>query len=182
MEHPENPWQTLSSRDIYENHWILLRENKVINPGGGHNDYGVVHFKNTALGIIPLDENDNTWLVGQHRYPLDIYSWEIPMGGGDTGQDDLTSAQRELQEETGITAGSWERIIEIHTSNSVTDEKGVGYIARELHFGEPDTEETEELTVRKLPFSEALDMVMNNEITDSLSVAAILKAARLMGY
>lgn len=147
----------------------------MLNPAGGLGIYGVVHFKNTAIGIVPLDEEGCTWLVGQYRYTLERYSWEIPEGGGALGTDMLESAQRELLEETGITARVWTPLLEIHTSNSVTDEYGVAYLARELEFGEASPEETEQLQVRRLPFEEAVGMVLRGEITDSLSMVAILK-------
>jgi 8-oxo-dGTP pyrophosphatase MutT (NUDIX family) len=170
-----NPWITLSSQKIYENPWISLTEHKVINPGGGNGIYGEVHFKNLAIGIITLDKDNNTWLVGQYRYPLKQYSWEIPEGGGLLDDDPLLSAKRELLEETGIKADEWIEIQKIHLSNSVSDELGIIYLARQLSFGESSPEECEDLIVRKLPFETAYQMVLNGEITDSLSVAAILK-------
>ena len=165
----------------YENQWIRVEEHKVINPSGRPGIYGKVHFKNKALGIIPVDEALNTWLVGQYRYPLDEYSWEIPEGGGLVGIDRLESAKRELKEETGIEAERWEEILRIHTSNSVTDEEGFIYLARNLTFGDTEFEETEKLDVKKIPLREAIRMVMKNEITDSLSLAGLLKAGRLLG-
>ncbi len=170
-----NPWQTLCETKIYENPWISLTEYKVINPGGGEGIYGKVHFKNLAIGIIVLDEDHNTWLVGQYRFPLNQYSWEIPEGGGHLGEDPLKSAQRELLEETGITAGSWMEIQRMHLSNSVSDELSIIYLARDLTFGESNPEETEELTIQKIPFNAAYNMVIKGEITDSISVSAILK-------
>lgn len=180
MEKTKNPWQKLSGKFIYENPWIRLEEDQVINPSGGRGIYGKVHFKNKAIGIIPLDEDNNTWLVGQYRYALDEYSWEIPMGGGPVEQDVLASAQRELKEETGLTAHRWTQIMRIHTSNSVTDEEGFIFLAQELTEGKTAFEETEDLTLQKLPLGDALDMVMQGKITDSLSIAGILKAARLL--
>ncbi len=170
-----SPWQTLSGTRIYENPWITLTEYPVINPGGGHGIYGKVHFKNLAIGVIPIDEEGNTWLVGQYRYPLGAYSWEIPEGGGPLTEDPLESAKRELREETGLTATSWTEIQRLHLSNSVSDELAIIYLAKGLSYGTAEPEETEDLTVRKLPFREAYTMVINGEITDSLSVAAILR-------
>ncbi len=175
-----NPWKKISGKKIYDNPWITLNEDQVINPGGGENIYGKVHFKNFAVGIIPLDENNNTWLVGQWRYSLNAYSWEIPMGGGPIDVDLLQSAQRELKEETGLTAQSWELFLKMHTSNSVTDEVGYAFVARDLKQGETAFEETEDLDIKKLPFAQAVDMVMSGSITDSLSMIAILKLARLI--
>ncbi len=181
MKNYKNPWVILDTHSIYENAWISIKEDQVLNPTGKPGIYGVVHFKNKALGIIPLDEQGNTWLVGQYRYPLDEYSWEIPMGGGVIGVDILDSAKRELKEETGLSAKKWTNIARIHTSNSVTDEEGFVFLAEDLTEGETEFEETEDLQIRKLALSEALSMVMNGEITDSLSVAGILKVARLRG-
>ncbi|MEM7258135.1 MAG: NUDIX hydrolase [Pseudomonadota bacterium] len=170
-----NPWKTIESEQIYDNPWIHVREDKVVNPGGGEGIYGVVHFKNTAIGIIPLDDEQNTWIVGQHRYPLDEYSWEIPMGGAPAGTTPLEGGMRELREETGISAARWHELMKIHTSNSVTDEIGYVFVATDLSFGEWAPEESEELIVRRIPFVDAVDMVLNNSITDGISIAAILR-------
>jgi 8-oxo-dGTP pyrophosphatase MutT (NUDIX family) len=175
-----NPWKTYSSKEIYSNPWITLTEHDVTNPGGGKSIYGKVHYKNLALGIIPLDEELNTWLVGQYRYTLDEYSWEIPMGGGPEGMDKLESAKRELKEETGISADKWTEIIKIHTSNSVTDEVGYAYLAEGLTEGQTSFEETEELEIKKLPLEDAIKMCDAGTITDSLSVAALYKLDRLL--
>ncbi|MFK7807358.1 MAG: NUDIX domain-containing protein [Saprospiraceae bacterium] len=171
----ENPWTTLSEKIVYDNPWISVSHREVLNPSGGKGIYGLIHFKNLAIGIVPLDEEYNTWLVGQYRYTLNAYSWEIPEGGGPLGTSVLESAQRELKEETGIIASKWTKISDLHTSNSVTDEAGEVYVAQGLTFTEAEPEETEDLIVRKLPFSEALEMVMNGEITDALAMLGILK-------
>lgn len=175
MNEQKNPWTILSEKRIYDNKWIGLTEYDVLNPGGGRGIYGKVFFKNLAIGIIPLDEEMNTWLVGQYRFPLDKYSWEIPEGGGDFSLPALESAQRELLEETGLVAKEWTPIQEMHLSNSVTDEKAIIFMARQLEQRDPAPEETEQLVIRKLPFEEAYRMVEQGEITDSMSVAAILK-------
>ncbi|MEO9483381.1 MAG: NUDIX hydrolase [Ekhidna sp.] len=177
----ENPWITHSSKEIYANPWIKLTEHDVTNPGGGKGIYGKVHYKNWALGIIPLDEDQNTWLVGQYRYTLEEYSWEIPMGGGLLEVPKLESAKRELKEETGLTAERWTEICSIHTSNSVTDETGFAYLAEGLTHGDTAFEESEDLKIKKLPFQEALMMCDRGEITDSLSVAAIYRLSRILG-
>lgn len=179
MQH-KNPWITHSSKEIYSNPWIQLTEHDVTNPGGGKSLYGKVHYKNWALGIIPLDEDMNTWLVGQYRYTLNEYSWEIPMGGGPLDIPKLTSAQRELKEETGLAAKKWTEICKIHTSNSVTDEVGFAYLAQDLTLGTTEFEETEDLQIKKLPFEEAIMMCDRGEITDSLSVASIYRLARML--
>ena len=176
----DNPWKILSERPVYDNKWIGVTEFDVINPSGGKGIYGVVHFKSLAIGVVPLDEELNTWLVGQYRFPLKQYSWEIPEGGGDPAVPPVASAQRELLEETGLVAKEWTPIMEMHLSNSVSDEKAILFLARQLEQREPEPEETEQLVVRKLPFEEAYRMVMSGEITDSMSVAAILKVKILL--
>lgn len=175
----ENPWKTKKIKPIYENPWIKIEEHDVINPSGNNGIYGKVCFKNKAIGIIPMDENGNTWLVGQHRYALNEYSWEIPMGGSLNDQDILLGAQRELKEETGFSAEKWTLIMRIHTSNSVTDEEGFVFLAEKLTPGETEFEETEKIIVLKLPFKEAIQKVMDGEITDSISIAGLLKVAKL---
>lgn len=181
MKSQENPWKTLSSTTVYDNPWISIHHEEVITPGGKPGIYGKAHFKNIAIGIIPIDGNDYTWLVGQFRYPLNAYSWEIPMGGGPLGINVLESAERELKEETGLTAKRWENIGRIHTSNSVTDEEGFIFVAEDLTEGEAHQDDNEDIQVWKLPLAEAIEMVMKNEITDSLSVYGLLKIARLRG-
>jgi 8-oxo-dGTP pyrophosphatase MutT (NUDIX family) len=172
--HP-NPWSTLSLDVVYDNPWIRVTHRDVKNPSGGNGIYGVVHFKNVAIGIVPLDAENYTWLVGQYRYTLNRYSWEIPEGGCPLGTEPLDSAKRELLEETGLSAKEWIPLLEMHTSNSVTDEYGVAYIARKLTLGTAEPEETEDLQVRRLPFQEAYEMVLQGDITDALSAIAILK-------
>ena len=167
-------WKKLSSRTVWENDWMRVLEDEVINPGGGQNLYGHVHFKNQAVAIVPLDEDGNTWLVGQDRYTLGAWSWELPMGGAPLGEAPIGAAQRELREETGLTAADWSEVMRLHTSNSITDECGVVYIARDLTEGETAFEESEDLEIRKLPLSEAVMMVKRGEITDAISVAALL--------
>ncbi|MRX47499.1 NUDIX domain-containing protein [Pedobacter puniceum] len=171
----ENPWQILESNAIYDNPWIKITEHQVINPTGGKGIYGEVHFKNYAIGIIALDEDDKIWLVGQYRFPLKAYSWEIPEGGGPLDANPLASAKRELLEETGLVAQYWEELLRMHLSNSVSDELAIIYLARDFEQFEAQPEETEELVVKKVHFEEAYQMVLRGEITDSMSVAAILR-------
>ncbi len=179
----DNPWITLSKKNIYDNPWIKLEEHQVINPAGGKGIYGKVHFKNIAIGIIALDDKNNTWLVGQYRYTLNEWSWEIPEGGGPIEKNVLESAQRELKEETGLVAERWTEILTTHLSNSVSDEVGYVFLAEELKEGRNDLEETEaDMKVWKLPFSEVVAMVLEGKITDGLSVMGILKVARMKGW
>lgn len=162
-------------QEIYDNPWIRVTEYAVLNPSGNAGIYGKVHFKNLAIGVIPLDEQGYTWLVGQYRFVLNAYSWEIPEGGGPTDADPLLSAQRELLEETGLVAKRWDLIMRLHLSNSVSDELSLIYLARELSQHTPAPEETEQLQVRKLPFEELYQMVQQGEVTDAMTVAAVLK-------
>ena len=179
-EQIKNPWTTLSEQTKYDNPWITVTEFQVINPSGGRGIYGKVHFKNKAIGIIPVDNDLNTWLVGQYRYTLNAWHWEIPEGGGPLNESPLISAQRELQEETGLIAHRWTEIVNLHTSNSVTDEEGHIFLAQDLEAGASSLEETEAgLKVWKLPLKDALQMVLDGKITDSMSIIALLKVARM---
>ncbi len=170
-------WKTLDSRTVYDNPWITVLEDNVINPAGGKNIYGHVHFKGKAVAIVPLDEDGNTWIVGQDRYTTREYSWEVPMGGSDPGEDPIDTARRELKEETGLTAETLTPIMRLHTSNSITDEEGFVFVARGLETGETAFDEMEDLVIRKLPLAEAVDMVLQGEITDAISIAALLRIA-----
>jgi 8-oxo-dGTP pyrophosphatase MutT (NUDIX family) len=172
-ETQKNPWRTLSSSVVYDNDWIRVREDRVVRPDGESGIYGVVHFKNKAIGILAV-EDDFIYLVGQYRYPLEAYSWEIPEGGCAEGEDPLAAARRELEEETGLRARHWSKLGEAHLSNSVSDEHAVWYLATGLTVGEHRPEGTEQLQIRRVRFAEALRMAFAGEITDSLSLLAIM--------
>ena len=178
MADENNKWKINQTKEVYDNPWIKVVHDDVTTPSGTSGIYGRVLFKNKAIGIIPIDEEGNTWLVGQYRYPLKEYSWEIPMGGGPHDKDPLYSAQKELKEETGIEAKKWTNLMKIHTSNSVTDEEGYIFLAEDLSYGETAFDETEDLAIKKLPFTEAYQMVLDNKITDAISISGILFAAQ----
>jgi len=170
----KNPWTLVSTKKIYDNRWISVREDAVIQPDGERGIYGVVHFKNIAIGVLAV-EDEFVYLVGQYRYALERYSWEIPEGGCGEGEEPLSAAQRELGEETGLRAVNWRKLGESHLSNSVSDELAIWYVATELQQGEHCREGTEQLEVRRIPLKEALRMVMSGEITDAISQLAIMQ-------
>jgi ADP-ribose pyrophosphatase YjhB (NUDIX family) len=175
MDEKFNPWQIVSSEEKYNNKWINVTEHQVINPSGNPGIYGAVRFKNQAVGVIPLDEENNTWLVGQYRFMLNQYTWEIPEGGAPFGEDPVEGAARELEEETGLHAERYTKIVEMHLSNSVGDELATVYLAQGLSQHTAMPEDTEQLLVKKVPFEELYQQVIAGKITDSMTVAAALK-------
>jgi 8-oxo-dGTP pyrophosphatase MutT (NUDIX family) len=174
-----SPWQTHETRVVYDNPWIQVREDRVTQPAGGPGIYGVVHMKHVATGVVALEDDGRVWLVGQWRYTLNAYSWEIPEGGAAPGEEPLTAIQRELREETGLEAQHWKLLQIAHTSNCVTDEVAYIYLARGLRrICDPDPEPTEQLRLQTLPLEEALDRVARGEIRDAVSVIGLLRAAQ----
>lgn len=172
----KNPWTTLHSRVAYSNPWIQVREDQVLNPSGGPGIYGVVEYKNRAVGVVPVDEEGFTWLVGQWRYAQDRYEWEIPEGGCPPGESTAECARRELMEETGLRAAKIEPLLTgIQLSNSTTNEVCDIFVARELVPGTSAPEETEQLQVWRLPLKEAIAMALDGRILDSVSVLALLR-------
>ena len=170
----ENPWKRLSSREIYKNPWIRLREDRVIAPTGREGIYGVVET-HPAIAVVPLTSDLQTYIVGQYRYTLDVYSWEVPEGGGADGEDPLEGAKRELLEETGLRASKWTFLGNLYTSNSFTDEVGYVYVAEDLNEGLAEPDHTEDLVVKKIPFREAWEMVLREEIKDALAVISLMR-------
>ncbi|ANH80565.1 DNA mismatch repair protein MutT [Niabella ginsenosidivorans] len=180
MSATKNPWRIIDQQEMYDNPWINVTAYDVINPSGGKGIYGKVHFKNIAIGIVALDQEMNTYLIGQFRFVIDMYSWELPEGGCPEGTDPLESARRELLEEAGLEAAQWKELLRMHLSNSVSDELAMVYLATGLVQKTPQPEETEQLQVKKLPLQEAFDMIREGLITDAISVAALQKIELLL--
>jgi 8-oxo-dGTP pyrophosphatase MutT (NUDIX family) len=176
-DHEVNPWTTLDRRWVYENPWIRVREDQVIRPDGSPGIYGVVEFQHRAVGVLPVDDQGRIWLVGQYRYPLGQYSWEIPEGGCHAGETPEATAHRELREETGLTASRLEHLGNAHLSNSVSDELAILYRATGLREGPSAPEGAERLQVRRVDWEEAWAMLRSGSITDSMSVIALLHEA-----
>ena len=171
------PWRRRARRVAYENPWITVWHDDVVRPDGNPGIYGVVHFAGLATGIVAIDDEDCVLLVGQHRYTLDAYSWEIPEGGVPAAEDALCGARRELREETGVVAATWREIGRFHLSNSVTDEAGVLYLATDLTQKSAAPEATEDLTIRWVPFEEALAMTLDGRMTDAMAIMGIQRVA-----
>ncbi|MBO9619385.1 MAG: NUDIX hydrolase [Niabella sp.] len=180
MSSTNNPWTVLDKKEVYDNPWIRVTAYDVLNPSGGEGIYGKVHFKNIAIGIVAVDERENTYLIGQFRFVIDAYTWELPEGGCPEGSDPLESAKRELLEEAGLEAGSWKELLRMHLSNSVSDELAIVYLATGLLQKAPQPEDTEQLQIKKLPLKAAFEMVETGSITDSISVAALQKIELLL--
>jgi len=173
VDRKRSPWRRTSRRTAYENAWITVWHDEVIRPDGEPGIYGVVHFRSLAVGVVALDDADRVVLVGQYRYTLDAWSWEIPEGGVPFDEDPLEGARRELREETGFEAAEWQELCRIHLSNSVSDEAGVLFLATGLTAGTASPEGTEAIEIRLVPFAEALAMTVDGRITDVMSVIAL---------
>jgi 8-oxo-dGTP pyrophosphatase MutT (NUDIX family) len=176
VDEGRNPWIRRSRRSAYENAWIEVLHDEVVRPDGSDGVYGVVHFRSRALGVVVADAG-RVLLVGQYRYPLERYSWEIPEGGVPLGEDPLVGAQRELREETGYRAARWTPLVEFSISNSATDETGGVFLAEDLTPGAASPEETEELATRWVELDVALHMIDRGEIHDIISQAGLLRYA-----
>jgi 8-oxo-dGTP pyrophosphatase MutT (NUDIX family) len=182
MTDTPNKWRIKSARTIYTNRWIMLREYETVAPTGAEASYGLVHMHNLALGVLPIDENGHTILIGQERFCFGRYSWELPEGGGSPEIAPLEGAQRELSEEAGLKASHWLPLLEdVHISNSVTDERAYAFLAWDLS---PDQsfakDSSEELSVRRVSFAEALRMAISGEITDAFTLVMLFKADHLL--
>ncbi len=171
-----NPYAVLERKALYDSPWIRLREDRFIHRRGRAGHYAVCGFKHSACGVLALDAEDRVILVGQWRYPLEQYSWEIPEGGGEDHESPFTAIRRELAEEADLEAGSWEPLAYFHHSNSSTDEEAFLFLATDLRSagGNHHAEDDEELTVHREAFQQCLQRVLSGEINDGLSVMALL--------
>lgn len=182
MSDDPKTWTIKSAKTVYSSKWITVREYETIAPTGADAQYGLVHFRNYALGVLPIDDEGCALLVGQQRFPHGRYSWETPQGGGPTEMAPLEGAKRELSEEAGLKAANWMPLLEdVHLSNSVTDEQAFAFIAWDL---QPDQsfakDSSEELSLRRVSFAETVRMAVSGEITDGLTLVMLLKADHLL--
>jgi 8-oxo-dGTP pyrophosphatase MutT (NUDIX family) len=172
-----NPWRRVSRRVAYENPWIEILHDDVIRPDGKPGIYGVVHFRHLAIGVVPMDAQDRVLLVGQFRYTMDHYSWEVPEGGGDFDEEPEAAARRELVEETGYRGGKWRELCRAELSNSVTDEATIMFVATDLEAGAASPEGTEQIQMRWVQFGEAMAMIRRGEIRDAMTILALQQVA-----
>jgi 8-oxo-dGTP pyrophosphatase MutT (NUDIX family) len=168
------PWTRGEPRLVYDNPWISVTEFDAVAPTGRPALYGLIHQKHFGIAIVPLHEDGTITLVGQNRFPLG-YSWEVPEGGGKLDVDPLESAKRELKEETGLVAAEWRRILTLQLSNSVTDERAFAFLATDLSQSETEPDDTEDIAVVRVPFTEALEAAVNGHMEDALTVASLLR-------
>ena len=174
--HKNGPWQVHSTETSFENPWVRVESSDVTHPDGTPGTYGVVRYAHLACGVLPIDDEGYTWLVGQHRFPFDEYSWELPEGGGKQGVDPWESTLRELEEETGWSAAHALPLGRWHLSNSVSDEVAYGYLAWGLSFVGASPEPSEALTVKRVPFSQLVELVRNGDITDGFTHLMVMSA------
>ena len=171
------PWLRRARTTAYANPWIEVLHDEVDRPDGSPGIYGVVHFRNAAVGVVAVDDAGRILLVGQHRYTLDAFSWEIPEGGAALDEAPVDGAARELAEETGYVAAEWRELCRFSLSNSVTDERGVVFLATGLRGGAATPEPSEELSVRWATLDEALAEIGAGEIHDIITITAVTRYA-----
>ncbi len=170
-----NPLHARARRRAYENPWFWVEEHDVVNPDGAPGFYGVVRIRRLAVGVLPIEPDGRVHLVGQWRFPLGRYSWEMPEGGAEAGESALACARRELREETGLAAGQLTEILRLDLSNSLTDEQAVCFLASDLTPGPAAPEPSEVLAPLLAPFREVLARVVDGRISDAMTVAAVLR-------
>jgi ADP-ribose pyrophosphatase len=175
-EEDGDPWTVKSVARDFENDWLAVDVHQVVHPGGREGTYGVVRVRRLAIGVLPVEPDGRVYMVGQWRFPLKRYSWEMPEGGAEPGEDAQACARRELLEETGFTAGKLERILALDLSNSLTDERAILFLATDLTPGDARPEDTEVLKRRSAHFLDVLNRAADGRIRDAMTVAAVLRA------
>lgn len=176
----KGPWTVLSSNTVYENNWISVEHSDVLTPAGKPGIYGVVRPKNYAIAVLPMDKDYNCWIVGQYRFSTGSYEWELAKGGCLIGTEGpMEAGKRELREETGIVASTWQRVLVSNLSNCFSDEVSFSYLATNLTFKEPEPDENEKLEIKKVNLEQLVEMSLNGEINCALSQATIF-AVKLM--
>lgn len=173
-------WKITDRKEVYASPWISVHHNDVIAPTGAETIYGSIHFKNMAIGILPIDETGHTWIVGQARFCFDAFTWELPQGGGARDVPAIETARRELSEECNLAAEHFIPLYEgVQVSNCVSDELAHAFIAYGLSERPGQLDDTEELTVRRLPISEVFDMIDRGEIKDMFTITMMARACQL---
>ena len=181
MTPERNPWKKLGSRVVYETPWMTIHEDRVVQPDGREGTYSYMETR-VATGVVALTPDREVYLVGQYRYPMDAYAWEIIEGGGEAGEDPLETAMRELREEAGLIARDWRPLGgELHLNNLLTTERGYLFLAQDLTDVEVEPDANEKLQLRKIPLAEAIQLVDDGGIQDALSIVALLRTERLVG-
>ncbi len=175
-----SPWITYKSKFAYKNRWLTLREDDVKAPNGQDSTYSYVD-KIGAVGAVAMDPNNNIYLVGQYRYPMKEYTWEIVEGGSEVGESKLDAMKRELKEEAGIIGGKYDVVFDdLHISNSITNERGTLFLVRDFQIEQATPESTEKIVVKKLPFDEVINLIYQEKIKDAFSIIGILMAQKFL--
>ena len=180
IDESKNPWTLLKSQPIYENPWIKIRHDDVIHPNGVAGVFGIIEVKQTSVGVIPVDDDGYTYLVGQYRYPNENWFWEIPMGGVPHGESLEAGALRELEEETGLKAGRLQHIHKLHSLISISNSINETFLAFDLSLGQTKFDDAEQLKVKKILLKDAIKMAEQGEICDAISVAGLLRAKSIL--
>lgn len=177
---PARPWQDHGSRTVYDNPWLALTEHEATAPTGLAATYGVLRPKNVAVGVLPLHSDGTVTLVGQSRFALMNYSWEMPEGGAPFDEAPLDGAKRELAEEAGLSARIWREVLRMELSNSMTDERAIAWLAWDLVEVPVDPDPTEVIATVRVPFMTLMAEIDRGAVRDAFTVATALRAYHLV--